>query len=75
MSGKKTPEGKIIESAEDFVTYLLESKGVATVQGEAFGLSPHFRISYATSEQALQDACQRIKEACSALSPADAAAA
>lgn len=73
--GKKTPEGKVIESDEDFVTYMLEAKGVATVQGEAFGLSPHFRISYATSEDALRAACQRIQEACAELSPADAAAA
>ncbi len=65
--GKKTPDGKVINSDEDFVTYLLESEGCATVQGEAFGLSPYFRISYATSTEALQDACARIKRACEAL--------
>jgi len=65
--GKRTPEGKIIESDSDFVTYLLESEGVATVQGVAFGLSPHFRISYATSEKALEEACRRIQRACAAL--------
>ena len=65
--GKTTPDGKTIESDEDFVTYLLESEGVACVHGEAFGLSPHFRISYATSEQALQEACSRIQKACAAL--------
>jgi aspartate aminotransferase len=65
--GKKTPEGKAIETDEDFVTYLLESEGVAAVHGEAFGLSPHFRISYATSTEALEDACQRIQRACAAL--------
>ena len=68
LMGKKTPEGKAIETDEDFVTYLLESEGVAAVHGEAFGLSPYFRISYATSTEALEDACQRIQRACAALS-------
>ena len=68
LMGKKTPEGKAIETDEDFVTYLLESEGVAAVHGEAFGLSPYFRISYATSTKALEDACQRIQRACAALS-------
>jgi aspartate aminotransferase len=65
--GKRTPAGEEIRSDEDFVTYLLEQVGVATVQGEAFGLSPHFRISYATSTEALVEACGRIKAACEAL--------
>jgi aspartate aminotransferase len=65
--GKTTPDGKAIESDGDFVTYLLEAEGVAAVQGEAFGLSPYFRISYATSTEALEAACQRIKRACEAL--------
>ncbi len=65
--GKRTPDGKIIENDSDFVTYLLESEGVATVQGVAFGLSPHFRISYATSAKALEEACKRIQRACAAL--------
>lgn len=65
--GKTTPEGKKIESDGDFVTYLLESEGVAAVQGEAFGLSPYFRVSYATSNEALEEACKRIKKACAAL--------
>lgn len=65
--GKTTPDGKKIESDEDFVTYLLESEGVACVQGEAFGLSPYFRISYATSEDALREACTRIQRACTGL--------
>ncbi len=65
--GKKTPEGKIIETDEDFVTYVLESEGVACVHGEAFGLSPFFRISYATSDENLKNACERIKKACDAL--------
>ncbi len=66
--GKTTPEGKTIESDEDFVTYLLESEGVAAVHGAAFGQSPHFRISYATATDLLEDACARIKRACEALS-------
>ena len=65
--GKTTPDGKTIQTDSDFVTYLLETQGVACVQGEAFGLSPHFRISYATSEEALKEACAKIKEACAAL--------
>jgi aspartate aminotransferase len=65
--GKTTPDGKVLKTDEDFVTYLLETEGVAAVQGEAFGLSPFFRISYATSNQALIEACTRIQRACAAL--------
>ncbi|MFP4313476.1 MAG: aspartate transaminase [Alphaproteobacteria bacterium] len=65
--GKTTPNGKTIESDEDFVTYMLESVGVATVQGAAFGLSPYFRISYATSTENLKEACSRIQKACAEL--------
>ncbi|HVI50045.1 MAG TPA: aminotransferase class I/II-fold pyridoxal phosphate-dependent enzyme, partial [Candidatus Sulfotelmatobacter sp.] len=65
--GKKTPDGKVINSDSDFVTYLLETEGVAVVQGEAFGLSPYFRISYATSTEALTKACQRIQKFCASL--------
>ena len=55
--GKTTSGGTQIENDEDFVTALLEEEGVAVVQGSAFGLGPHFRISYATSTAALEDAC------------------
>jgi aspartate aminotransferase len=65
--GRKTPQGKTINSDSDFVSYLLESEGVAVVQGEAFGLAPYFRISYATSTEALREACTRIQRACAAL--------
>jgi aspartate aminotransferase len=65
--GKKTPDGKKIASDTDFVTYLLEAEGVAVVQGAAFGLSPYFRISYATATELLEEACARIKRACEAL--------
>jgi len=68
LIGKRTPEGKTIASDEDFVRYLLEVEGVAVVHGEAFGLAPHFRISYATSTEELRDACARIDRACRALS-------
>lgn len=59
--GKKTPEGKLIATDDDFVTCLLESEGVAVVQGSAFGMAPFFRISYATSQEALVKACERIQ--------------
>ncbi len=65
--GKTTPAGKTIASDDDFVTYLLEAEGVAAVQGSAFGLSPFFRISYATSTELLREACKRIDRACRAL--------
>jgi aspartate aminotransferase len=67
MIGKRTPDGKTLQTDEDVATYLLESVGVAVVHGSAFGLSPHFRISYATSTEALRDACTRIQKACAAL--------
>ena len=65
--GRKTPDGIILDSDEKFMNYLLESRGVAGVQGEAFGLSPYFRLSYATSEKILIEACHRIDEACKLL--------
>ncbi len=65
--GKTTPDGKTLATDEDFATYLLEAEGVAVVHGAAFGLSPYFRISYATSTSALEEACHRIRRACEAL--------
>ncbi len=65
--GKRTPDGKIIETDEDFVTALLEAEGVAAVHGAAFGTSPNFRVSYATSTEALEEACRRIQRFCAAL--------
>ena len=67
MIGKTTPGGKRLASDEDVVSYLLEARGVAAVHGEAFGLSPYFRISYATSTEVLKEACTRIQEACADL--------
>src|SRR5579885_590853 len=65
--GRRTPAGKVIETDTDLVTYLLESEGVAVVPGSAFGLAPHFRVSYATSNAELSEACTRIARACEAL--------
>ena len=63
LIGKKTPAGKDLRNDSDVVTYLLEVAGVAVVQGAAFGLEPHFRISYATSKAQLEEACVRIAKA------------
>ena len=65
--GKKTSAGNIINTDEDFMNFLLESEGMAGVHGEAFGLSPYFRLSYATDEKTLADACNRIERACNNL--------
>lgn len=65
--GKTTPGGKVIKNDEDFASYILEEEGVAVVFGSAFGLSPFFRVSYATSDKILEDACKRIQRACSKL--------
>ncbi|AJY48117.1 pyridoxal phosphate-dependent aminotransferase [Martelella endophytica] len=66
LMGKTAPTGKVMETDEDFVTELLESEGVAVVHGSAFGLGPNFRISYATSEEQLEEACNRIQRFCAA---------
>ena len=67
LAGKKTPGGQTIGNDKDFVKYLLKDKGVAVIPGEVFGLSPYFRLSYATSMEELEDACGRIQEATAAL--------
>ncbi len=61
LVGKKTEKGKVIATDEDFAGELLEAEGVAVVHGAAFGMSPFFRISYATSNKALEEACKRIQ--------------
>ncbi|MFC6447111.1 pyridoxal phosphate-dependent aminotransferase [Shinella zoogloeoides] len=66
LIGKTAPSGKVIETDEDFVSELLEAEGVAVVHGSAFGLGPNFRISYATSEAQLEEACKRIQRFCAA---------
>lgn len=67
LIGKKTPEGKVITNDEDFVIALLEAESIAVVHGSAFGLGPAFRISYATSEELLAEACSRIQRFCNSL--------
>lgn len=66
--GRKTLAGKTIETDEDFVVELLQAEGVAAVHGSAFGLGPNLRISYATSNAALEEACTRIQRFCGSLS-------
>ena len=68
LIGKTTPSGITITDDEVFATALLEDTGVAVVFGAAFGLSPNFRISYATSDEALKEACTRLQKFCAALS-------
>ena len=67
VMGKTTPKGKKIETDADLIDYFLDEYRVAAVHGEAFGLSPGFRISYATSSDILKEACTRIQSACAAL--------
>ncbi len=66
--GKRTPDGAIIENDGDFAKYLLDREEVAVVHGEAFGLSPYFRVSYALATDRLAEACRRIQRACASLS-------
>ena len=68
LIGKTSPAGTIIENDEVFATSLLEEANVAVVFGAAFGLSPNFRVSYATSDEALTEACTRIQNFCASLS-------
>ncbi len=67
LIGKATEGGVTIDSDDTFATELLDAEGVAVVQGSAFGLSPYFRISYATSESVLEEACGRIQRFCAGL--------
>ena len=67
LIGKKTPDGAIIENDETFATELLKAEGVAVVFGAAFGLAPHFRISYAAAKSELEEACTRIQRFCASL--------
>lgn len=67
LIGKKSPSGKKIETDEDFVLELLQVEGVAAVHGSAFGMGPNMRISYATSTDLLEEACQRVQRFCASL--------
>jgi aspartate aminotransferase len=66
--GKKSPDGTLIRNDEDFTLYLLDAASVAVIQGSAYGLSPYFRISYATSLDAIEEAVAAIDKAVQALS-------
>jgi aspartate aminotransferase len=68
LIGKRAPSGKTIATDGDFADALLEAEGVSVVFGEAFGLSPFFRISYATSNALLEEACTRIQRFCGSVS-------
>jgi aspartate aminotransferase len=67
LIGKTAPDGTVIDGDDAFVSALLDAEGVAVVQGSAFGLSPYFRISYATSEDVLEEGCRRIQRFCASL--------
>ncbi len=67
LIGKKTPQGKLIEGDRDFVMHLMDEHGVATVHGEAYGLSLHFRLSIAASMEDLKRGCERIQRAAAEL--------
>ncbi|QEE44426.1 pyridoxal phosphate-dependent aminotransferase [Rhizobium sp. WL3] len=67
LIGKTAPSGKVIANDEDFVMELLATEGVATVHGSSFGLGPNFRVSYATSNDKLEEACSRIQRFCASL--------
>ncbi|MCC8932076.1 pyridoxal phosphate-dependent aminotransferase [Rhizobium sp. 'Codium 1'] len=67
LIGKTAPSGKVIAADEDFVMELLATEGVATVHGSSFGLGPNFRVSYATSNEKLEEACSRIQRFCASL--------
>ena len=67
LIGKTTPKGRLLADDEAVAAYFLEDHGVAVVHGAAFGLSPAFRISYATDSKTLEDACARIQKACAAV--------
>jgi aspartate aminotransferase len=67
LIGKKTSSGKVLATDEDFVMELLAQEGVAAVHGSSFGLGPNFRISYATSDEKLEEACRRIQRFCAEL--------
>ena len=75
LIGATTPSGAVIKNDEDVINYLLDSQGIAVVHGAAFGLSPHFRVSYAASTELLEQACTRIQKACAELTLKEAIAA
>lgn len=67
LIGRKTPAGKVLASDEDFILYLLDAENLAVLHGAAYGVSPFFRISYATSMETLEEGCDRLRRACERL--------
>jgi aspartate aminotransferase len=67
LLGRSLPDGKRIADDQDFVLALLETSGVATIHGSAYGVPGHFRMSIATSEEAIEEACRRIADFCKSL--------
>jgi aspartate aminotransferase len=67
LIGHKTPSGKVIRSDTEFVMYLLDSFRVAVLQGDVYGMSPFFRLSFASSLDVLKEGCRRIQDACGSL--------
>lgn len=68
LTGKKTPNGNILKTSDDFVRYLLETEYLAVVDGKSFGAENYFRISYAVNETDLKESCKRMLSACEKLS-------
>jgi len=66
--GRKAPDGRVIENDTDFTMYLLDTVGVAVVQGDAYGLSPYFRASFVAPEKDIIEGGDLIQQACAALS-------
>ncbi|ANN71808.1 pyridoxal phosphate-dependent aminotransferase [Bordetella bronchialis] len=67
LMGRRTPQGKVLASDEDFVMYLLEEVDFAVLQGAAYGVSPYFRLSFAASMAAIEEGCERLRRACERL--------
>jgi aspartate aminotransferase len=67
LMGRRTPQGKILASDEDFIMYLLEEVDLAVLQGAAYGVSPYFRLSFATSMDVIKEGCDRLRRACEKL--------
>ena len=67
LFGSRAPDGRLIAGSDDFVLYLLDSEGLAVLQGSAYGVPPYFRISFATSMAKLEEGCARLARACAAL--------
>jgi len=67
LLGSRAPDGRVIETSDDFVLYLLDTQGLAVLQGSAYGVGAYFRISFATSMDKLEEGCRRLARACAQL--------